>query len=87
MRKSRISWGIVLISLGIYLFAYTSGYIGDEELGRLMDSWPVLLIVWGIDILIPERLWWLEAVLVVLLVGFAMFLSLHPQFLRAGGFV
>ncbi len=80
MNKGKMSWGVILIGIGVYLFAYKLGYINSDQLSNFARSWPLLFVVWGFDLLIPEKLWWLQLILVVLLVAIATFVSVHVQF-------
>jgi hypothetical protein len=76
MSKSKVSWGIVITFIGIYIFAYKLGAVGYPEFKAFLNSWPILLIVYGINLIIPGKLAWLEIILVIALMAFATYFSL-----------
>ncbi len=76
MNKGKVTWGIVITFIGIYIFAYKIGAVGDTQLEIFTKSWPLLLIVYGIDLIIPQKLAWLEIFLVTALMAFVTYFSL-----------
>ncbi len=75
MNKGRVSWGIVTIFVGVYILAYNLGFLNRFQLKAFLNSWPLLFVVWGLDLIIPEKYAWLQILLVILISAFAAYFS------------
>lgn len=54
-RRPLIAFPLVLIALGIVFFLANAGYVSDAVLRRLVDLWPVALVLIGLDVLFRDR--------------------------------
>ncbi len=69
---NNLFWGTLLILLGLCFLGVNLGYIDSKVWGTLLDLWPILLIVWGINILVKNTPLWPIAYLtpIILVAGF-----------------
>jgi hypothetical protein len=68
-RRGGIAGPILLIGLGVLLLLSNLGWISESIWPTLLRMWPVVLIVFGLDILITRRSVWGSLLLVVLILG------------------
>jgi hypothetical protein len=54
-RRPLIAFPLVLIAVGIVFLLVNAGYVGEGALRRLVDLWPVALVLIGLDILFRDR--------------------------------
>ena len=54
-RRPLIAFPLVLIALGIVFLLANAGYVGEGALRRLVDLWPIALVLIGLDILVRDR--------------------------------
>ncbi|MEK6206659.1 MAG: hypothetical protein AABM32_03370 [Chloroflexota bacterium] len=54
-RRPLIAFPLVLIALGIVFLLANAGFVGEGALRRLVDLWPVALVLIGLDILVRDR--------------------------------
>jgi len=50
--------GLFLIALGVYLLLINFGYATWFSFYQILQYWPVLLIYWGLQLLIRNKLVW-----------------------------
>ena len=77
-------WPAVLILVGVFALLVNSGLVAPERLDRLVDLWPLILVVIGLELLVRRSLQGataeLAAVLIVALaiVGATAYVALGP---------
>jgi hypothetical protein len=77
-------WPAVLILVGVFALLVNSGLVAPERLARLVDLWPLILVVIGLELLVRRSLQGanaeLAAVLIVVLAicGAAAYVALGP---------
>jgi hypothetical protein len=54
-RRPLIAFPLVLIALGVLFLLANAGYVGEGALRRLVDLWPVALVLIGLDIMVRDR--------------------------------
>lgn len=54
VRRSFLGWGVFLILAGAVPLAARAGYLSDDQLGRLWQLWPLILIGIGIGLLLSR---------------------------------
>lgn len=54
-RRPLIAFPLVLIALGVMFLLANAGYVGEGALRRLVDLWPIALVLIGLDILFRDR--------------------------------
>jgi hypothetical protein len=54
-RRPLIAFPLVLIGLGIVFLLANAGYVGEGALRRLVDLWPIALVLIGLDVLFRDR--------------------------------
>jgi len=54
-RRPLIAFPLVLIALGVVFLLANAGYVGDGALRRLVELWPVALVLIGLDIMFRDR--------------------------------
>ncbi|MFW6306774.1 MAG: LiaF transmembrane domain-containing protein [Bacillota bacterium] len=65
-KKSQVKWGIILIGLGILFLLNTMGIINNFNWSLLLQFWPVIIILIGLNIVLKNTpLWWLTSVIFV----------------------
>jgi hypothetical protein len=69
VRRGGFAGPILLIGLGVLLLLSNLGWIPGSIWPTLLQMWPVVLIVFGLDILIGRRSIWGSLVLVVLILA------------------
>lgn len=80
--------GILLLVIGVVLLFKELGLVQWEQVKELARMWPVLLIFWGLDILIPKKLLWLEVILILAIIAFILLLAFkHPLIYREAQFL
>ncbi|MFW6029591.1 MAG: toast rack family protein [Halanaerobiales bacterium] len=85
-KRSQISAGILLIGLGIIFLLNTIGVIRGVNWSLLLDFWPVIIIIIGLDIILKNtKLWWLTSVVLVSLV-LALFLINNGSGISTNGY-
>jgi len=88
MRKGNMVIGILLLVIGVVLLFKELGLVQWEQVKELARMWPVLLIFWGLDILIPKKLLWLEIILILVIIAFILLLAFkHPLIYREAQFL
>ncbi len=85
MTLRRVFWPALLIVLGAVALLVNTGAIPTDRLYRLTDLWPVLLIVFGLELLIsrarfPQNVEMMASVLVVAiaLAGAGVYVAIGP---------
>ena len=88
MRKGNMVIGILLLVIGVVLLFKELGLVQWEQVKELARMWPVLLIFWGLDILIPKKLLWLEVILILAIIALILLLAFkHPLIYREAQFL
>src|SRR4029077_17836527 len=83
-RNRSLFWPAVLILVGVFALLVNSGLVAPERLDRLVDLWPLILVVIGLELLVRRSLQGanaeLAAVLIVALaiVGATAYVALGP---------
>ena len=54
-RRPLLAFPLVLIALGIVFLLANAGYVSEGVLRRLVDLWPVALVLVGLDVLFRDR--------------------------------
>ena len=54
-RRPLIAFPLVLIALGVVFLLANAGYVGEGALRRLVELWPIALVLIGLDILVRDR--------------------------------
>jgi hypothetical protein len=73
-------WPILLVGVGLIWLLVNIGIIAPISVGQILQFWPVLLIMLGIDILFSRRFAWLGSLMAVLaLGGLIAFLVMQPH--------
>lgn len=60
---------IFLTGIGILAVMYSQGWIDGDDLLRMLSLWPLLLIVFGLQLIVGRRTAWVSAIIGVLLVA------------------
>lgn len=68
-RYRSLFWPILLVGVGIVWLLSNLGLIQTISLGSILKFWPVVLIVFGLDMLFSRRYPWVGAVVGLLAVG------------------
>lgn len=80
IRARSLFWGTLLVLLGLTLLAVNFGYASEGVWGTLFSLWPLLLIVWGINVLARNtkfsQIAYLTPIILVAAFGYAF---LNPQ--------
>lgn len=71
-RRPLIAFPLVLIAIGVMFLLSNAGYVGDTALRRLVDLWPIALVLVGLDILVRDRSAVVALVVEVAVIGAAM---------------
>lgn len=80
-RYRSLFWPILLVGVGIVWLLSNLGLIQQVSLGSILKFWPVVLIVFGLDMLFSRRYPWVGAVVGLLAVaGVVALLMFGPQF-------
>jgi len=45
-------WGTLILLIGVTLLGVNTGYLSSDVWGNVLQLWPVLLIVWGLNIIL-----------------------------------
>ena len=59
VRRGYLGWGVFLILAGAVPLAVRSGYLSDDQIGRLWSLWPLILVGIGVGLILgrtPVRL-------------------------------
>jgi len=54
IRRGYLGWGVFLILTGAVPLAVRSGYLSDEQIGRLWTLWPLILIGIGVGLILSR---------------------------------
>ena len=54
IRRGYLSWGVFLILAGAVTLAARSGYLTDDQIGRLWTLWPLILVGVGIGLILSR---------------------------------
>lgn len=54
IRRGYLGWGVVLFLTGAVPLAFRSGYLNDEQIGRLWTLWPLILIWIGVGLILSR---------------------------------
>ena len=54
-RRPLIAFPLVLIALGVVFLLANAGYVGEGALRRLVELWPIALVLIGLDIMFRDR--------------------------------
>src|SRR3954452_7670787 len=54
IRRGFLGWGIFLILVGAIPLAVRGGYISADDLGRLFNLWPLILIGIGVGLVLSR---------------------------------
>jgi len=54
---ANLFWPIVLIGAGVILLMANNGMVSQDPLAVLVQFWPVLFIVWGVEIIFARSSW------------------------------
>ncbi len=74
--RSNVITGIFLICIGILFFLNTFGFLNWRTWQMIFRFWPVILIIWGLNILLKKTgIWWLVPLLIVSLFSFFVVVS------------
>jgi hypothetical protein len=68
-RAPAMAFPLVLISLGLLLLLANAGYVDRFSLTRLLELWPVLIVLVGVDLLLRDRSAAVAFVLEVAIIG------------------
>jgi len=83
-RYRSVFWPAVLILVGVFALLVNSGLVPPERLDRLVDLWPLILVVIGLELLVRRSLQGANAELAALLivalaiVGATAYVALGP---------
>src|ERR1700736_119092 len=83
-RYRSLFWPAALILVGVFALLINSGLVPPERLGRVLDLWPLILVVIGLELIVRRALQGaaaeLAAVLIVLVAicGAAAYVALGP---------
>jgi hypothetical protein len=81
-------WPTVLIGVGLIWLLVNMGIIAPISVGTLLQFWPLILIVLGLDILFSRSYAWVGSVVGILaVVGLVAFLIMQPKVTAANGAV
>jgi hypothetical protein len=54
VRRGYLGWGVFLILAGAVPLAVRSGYLSDEQIGRLWTLWPLILVGIGVGLILSR---------------------------------
>ena len=52
VRRGYLGWGVFLILAGAVPLAVRSGYLSDDQIGRLWSLWPLILVGIGVGLIL-----------------------------------
>ena len=52
VRRGYLGWGVFLILAGAVPLAVRSGYVSDDQVGRLWTLWPLILVGIGVGLIL-----------------------------------
>ncbi len=76
MNKNKVSGAIILIAIGVFLFLKNLGYIDFNIFVGILDLWPLILIVIGVNMLFNKK----KVVPFVTWIAFFIILILYSVF-------
>jgi hypothetical protein len=54
IRRGYLGWGVFLILTGAVPLAVRSGYLSDDQIGRLWTLWPLILVGVGVGLILSR---------------------------------
>jgi hypothetical protein len=79
-RSHSFFWPILLVGVGIIWLLVNLGIIAPISVGTMLQFWPIMLIVLGLDILFSRRFVWIGSLVGILaVVGLIAYLLLMPK--------
>ncbi len=54
VRRGYLGWGVFLILAGAVPLAVRSGYLSDDQIGRLWSLWPLILVGIGVGLILSR---------------------------------
>jgi hypothetical protein len=71
-----IVWGTFILFLGVVLLLQATGVLDWALWGTLWKFWPVLIIILGLALLLPQRRGWLMALVSIAIFGICLWVSI-----------